>query len=268
MYVNYKEKSKSMLFDSHAHYDDEKFTADKYEVIEKAYHSGVTYILNASSSISSSAESISISERFHFVYASVGIHPHNVNEIYNNNPIDTLADLAANNKVVAIGEIGLDYYYDFAPRELQQSWFERQIDLALNMGLPIIVHNRDAHEDVLKIVKNGNAKRVGGVFHCYSGSVEMAKELLKQNFYISIGGPVTFKNARKVVEVVRFVPNDRLLIETDCPYLTPEPYRGKRNDSSYIRLVAEKIAEIKNISFEEVAGFTTENAKRLFQIGQ
>lgn len=257
-----------MLFDSHAHYDDEKFTADKYEVIERAYHSGVTYILNASSNISSSAESISLSEKFHFVYASVGIHPHNVNEIYNNNTIDTLADLAASNKVVAIGEIGLDYYYDFAPRELQQFWFERQIDLALNMSLPIIVHNRDAHEDVFKIVKNGNAKRVGGVFHCYSGSVEMAKELLKQNFYISIGGPVTFKNARKAVEVARFIPNDRLLIETDCPYLTPEPYRGKRNDSSYVRLVAEKIAEIKNISFEEVADFTTENAKRLFQIEQ
>lgn len=254
-----------MLFDTHAHYDDTKFNEDRYEVIKRAHESGVSYILNASSSAASNAESIKLARRFDFVFASIGIHPHNVNEITEN----TLADLtgyASEKKVVAVGEIGLDYYYDFAPKEVQKRWFAEQISLAKSLNLPIIVHNRDAHEDSMNIVKSENAKAVGGVFHCFSGSVEMAKELLKYNFYISVAGPVTFKNAKKLIEVVEFVPADRLLIETDCPYLTPEPYRGKRNDSSYVRLVAEKIAEIKGAAFEEIAQITTENAKRLFGI--
>lgn len=254
-----------MLFDTHAHYDDTKFNEDRYEVIKRAHESGVSYILNASSSAASNAESIKLARRFDFVFASIGIHPHNVNEITEN----TLADLtgyASEKKVVAVGEIGLDYYYDFAPKEVQKRWFAEQISLAKNLNLPIIVHNRDAHEDSVNIIKSENAKAVGGVFHCFSGSVEMAKELLKNDFYISVAGPVTFKNAKKLIEVVEFVPADRLLIETDCPYLTPEPYRGKRNDSGYMRLVAEKIAEIKGVAFEEVARITTENAKRLFRI--
>lgn len=254
-----------MLFDTHAHYDDEKFDMDRYEVIEAAHKSGVSYILNASSNIASSAAGISLAEEFEFVYAAVGVHPHNVGET-NDNTIATLADFARNPKVVAIGEIGLDYYYDYSPRELQKDLFAKQINLAKNLNLPIIVHDRDAHEDVMKIIKAENAKTVGGVLHCYSGSVEMAQELLKNNFYISVGGPLTFKNASKVIEVVKSVRFDRLLIETDCPYLAPEPKRGRRNDSSYIRLVAQKIAEIKGVSFEEAASITTENAKRLFNI--
>jgi len=254
-----------MLFDTHAHYDDAKFSIDRDEAIDRAFRAGVAYILNASSNIASSVESISLSQQFDFVYVAVGIHPHDVKEI-NNNAISTLGDFASGEKVVAIGEIGLDYYYDFAPKELQKHWFSRQIDLALNLNLPMIVHNRDAHEDVVKIIKKENARRVGGVFHCFSGSVEMARDLLNDNFYISVGGPVTFKNAKKIIEVVKYVPNDRLLIETDCPYLTPEPHRGKRNESAYVALVADKIAEIKGISFEEVANITTENAKRLFRI--
>jgi TatD DNase family protein len=254
-----------MLFDTHAHYDDKQFDEDRHEVIKRAYESGVSYILNASSNVESSVESISLSQRYDFIYAAVGIHPHDALEC-NNNIIPALADFAVMEKVVAIGEIGLDYHYDFSPREIQRHWFSRQIDLAKNLGLPIVVHNRDAHEDVMKIIKKEDAAKVGGVFHCYSGSVEMARELLNENFYISIGGPVTFKNARKAVEVVKYVPCDRLLVETDCPYLAPKPHRGKRNDSSYIKFIAEKIAEIKDIAFEEIAEMTTNNAKLLFRI--
>ncbi|MCX8130786.1 MAG: TatD family hydrolase [Clostridia bacterium] len=254
-----------MLFDSHAHYDDERFSQDRYEIINRVFESGVSYILNASSNIASAVESISLAQEFEHVYAAVGIHPHNAGEI-NDNTLVTLADFSSNPKVVAIGEIGLDYYYDTAPREIQKHWFAKQIDMAKNLNLPVIVHDRDAHEDTVDIVVSENAKAVGGVFHCYSGSVEMAKVLLDNNFYISVGGAVTFKNARKAVEVVRYIPLEMLLIETDCPYMTPEPYRGRRNDSGYLKLVAEKVAEIKGISYEEVANTTTENAKRLFII--
>ena len=254
-----------MLFDSHAHYDDSKFDKDRYEIINKAHESGIGYILNAASNIASAVESIALTQEFEFVYASVGIHPHNVGDI-NDNTLVTLADFTKNAKVAAIGEIGLDYYYDNSPREIQKYWFARQVAMARSLKLPIIVHNRDAHEDTLKILKVENAKSVGGVFHCFSGSVEMAKELLKNNFYISIGGSVTFKNAVKTVEVVKYVPLDRLLIETDCPYLTPEPYRGKRNDSSFIGHVVQKIADIKGLSFEEVEDITTKNTKELFRI--
>jgi TatD DNase family protein len=254
-----------MLFDSHAHYDDEKFSQDRFDIIKKAHESGVSYILNASSDIASSVESIALAREFDFVYAAVGVHPHHAREI-NDNTIVTLADLAGNKNVVAIGEIGLDYYYDSSPREIQKYWFAKQINLARALKLPVIVHDRDAHEDSLNIIRNENANEVGGVFHCYSGSIEMARELLKNNFSISIGGAITFKNAKTIIGVAAYIPNDRLLIETDCPYMTPEPHRGKRNDSSFIRLVAEKIAEIKGMSLEEIALLTTNNAKRLFNI--
>lgn len=254
-----------MLFDTHAHYDDEKFDKDRYDIIEKAHESGVAYILNAASDISLSVECIALAQKFEYLYAAVGVHPHNVGDL-NDNTIVTLADFADNKKVVAIGEIGLDYYYDTAPRQLQKFWFAEQVNLARTLKLPIIVHDRDAHEDSINIIKSENAKEFGGVFHCYSGSIEMARELLKNNFYISIGGAVTFKNAKTIIGVAAYIPNDRLLIETDCPYMTPEPYRGKRNDSSFVRLVAEKIAQIKGMTFEEIALLTTNNAKRLFNI--
>jgi TatD DNase family protein len=225
----------------------------------------VSYILNAASNIASAVECISLAQEFDYIYAAVGVHPHNVEEI-NDNTLVTLADLASHARVVAIGEIGLDYYYDTAPREIQRHWFAKQVNMARNLNLPVIVHDRDAHEDSLNIIRDEDAKSIGGVFHCYTGSVEMAKILLNNNFYISLGGAVTFKNARKAIEVVEYLPLDRLLLETDCPYMTPEPHRGKRNDSSYINLVAQKIADIKGISSEEVARITTENAKRLFKI--
>jgi TatD DNase family protein len=254
-----------MLFDSHAHYDDEKFKDDRYKVIENVHRGGVSYILNASTNLASAIDCIAFAQEFEYVYAAVGIHPHNAEEV-NNNSMVALADFAGDKKVVAIGEIGLDYFYNNSPKEIQKHWFARQINLAVELNLPIIVHDRDAHEDTMKIIENEKAESVGGVFHCYSGSVEMAKELLKKNFYISIGGSVTFKNAKRIIDVVKFVSLDRILIETDCPYMTPEPFRGKRNDSGYIRLVAEKIAEIRGKDFEEIASITTENAKRLFKI--
>ena len=254
-----------MLFDTHAHYDDTRFDEDRHQIIAAAYESGVGYILNASSNISSIVDSISLAQRYPYIFAAAGIHPHHAGEV-NGNTLPALADFASDSKVVAIGEIGLDYFYDFSPREVQKHWFARQISLARDLHLPVIVHNREAHEDSLRIIKSEKAKEVGGVFHCFSGSVEMARELLDHNFYISVGGAVTFKNARKLIEVVASVPLDRLLIETDCPYMTPEPFRGQRNDSSRVRLVAEKIAQIKGISFEEVAEATTKNAFDLFKI--
>ncbi len=254
-----------MLFDSHAHYDDERFNDDRDQVILEAHKSGVSYILNASSSMESSVKSIQLAEKFDFVYASVGIHPHSAAHA-NDSMMTILAEMASNSKVVAIGETGLDYHYDFSPREVQKFWFAQHIYLARQLGLPLVIHDREAHNDVLGLVESEKAKDVGGVFHCYSGSVEMADRVLKNNFYISVGGVVTFKNARRLVEVVRHVPLDKLLIETDCPYMAPEPYRGRRNDSRYVRLVAEKIAEIKGLEFEEVAETTAENARRLFRI--
>lgn len=254
-----------MLFDSHAHYEDDRFDEDRHEVLSSVYNSGVRYILDAASDIESAAKIISLTQKYSFIYAAVGVHPHNVVHA-DDNTLSALLEFSADSKVVAVGEIGLDYYYDNSPRELQKLWFAKQINMAKGLNKPIVVHNRDAHEDIMKIIKNEKASEIGGVFHCFSGSREMAARLLDENFYISIGGPVTFKNARKIIDVVEYVPLERLMIETDCPYLTPEPHRGKRNDSGYVRLVAEKIAEIKDISFEEIARITTENAKRLFNI--
>lgn len=254
-----------MLFDTHAHYYDNQFDEDRRESIERAFSNGVKYILNASSDVASSIENISMSQEYENVYAAVGMHPHNIIDI-NNNIISAIADFASYPKVVAIGEIGLDYFYDNSPREAQKMGFVKQIYLAINMNLPVIVHDRDAHEDTLNIIKSENAKKVGGIFHCFSGSVEMAREVLNNNFYISIGGPVTYKNANKLLEVVKYVPEDRLLLETDCPYLPPEPLRGKRNESANVKLVAEKVAKIRGKTLEYISDITTSNALKLFGI--
>lgn len=254
-----------MLFDSHAHYDDDQYDKDRNEVILRAKEKGVGYILTASADVASSVESIALSQKYDFIYAAIGVHPHNVLDL-NNNIISALKDFATYPKVVAIGEIGLDYYYDNSPREAQKIWFARQISLAIDLKLPIIVHDREAHEDTVSILKSENAKEVGGVLHCYSGSVEMAREVLEQNFMISIAGPVTFKNANRLLEVVKYIPDDRLMIETDSPYLAPEPLRGTRNESSNIKLIAQKIAKIKGKPLEYIEEITTSNAKRLFAI--
>lgn len=254
-----------MLFDTHAHFNDAQFDEDREEAIKRARANGVEYIITVSSDVASSIENINLAQNYDFFYAAIGVHPHDVIDL-NENIISALKDFATYPKVVAIGEIGLDYFYDNSPRELQRIWFAKQISLAKDLKLPIIIHDRDAHEDTMSILKSENAKDVGGVLHCYSGSVEMSREVMKQNFLISIGGPVTFKNANRLLDVVRFVPDYMLLIETDSPYLAPEPFRGKRNESAQIRLIAEKIAKIKDKPIEYIEQITTSNAKRLFGI--
>jgi TatD DNase family protein len=254
-----------MLFDTHAHYYDQQYDEDREETIERAKENGVGLILTASSDVASSVESVTLSQNYDMIYAAVGVHPHNVIDL-NNNIISALTDFASYPKVVAIGEIGLDYFYDNSPREAQKIWFAKQISLARNVKKPIIVHDRDAHEDTLNILKSENAKEVGGVLHCFTGSIEMARELMGLGFMISIAGPVTFKNANRLLDVVKFVPEDMLLIETDSPYLAPEPHRGKRNESAYVRLIAEKVAKIKGKPLDYIADITTSNAKRLFGI--
>lgn len=254
-----------MLFDTHAHLDDDRFDKDRDETIIQCQRDGVELILNAGSNIETSVKAIALSKKYEFIYAAVGVHPHDAAEM-DEETVGVLAALAGNRKVRAIGEIGLDYHYDLSPRDVQKQRFVEQIDLARQLKLPIIVHDREAHGDVMDIFKKTRIKEVGGVLHSFSGSAEMALECIKLGLYISISGPVTFENARKTVEAVKQVPLDMLLIETDSPYLTPVPYRGKRNYPGYVRLVAEKIAEIKGISFEEVARQTLENGKRLFGI--
>jgi len=254
-----------MLFDTHAHLEDEKFEADVDEVIERAKDKGVSLILNVGYNLSHARMSVALAEKFDNIYAAVGLHPHDAKDA-EKGLWDELYKLADHPKVVALGEMGLDYYWDNSPRDIQRDVFRHQIGMAKDLQMPIIIHDRDAHQDVLTIVKEERASEVGGVFHAYSGSWEMAKEVLDLGFYISIGGPVTFKNARKILEVVEKVPLDSLLIETDCPYLTPHPYRGKRNEPGFVKLVAEKIAEIKKVSFEEVAVKTKTNGMKVFGI--
>lgn len=254
-----------MLFDSHAHYNDDRFRDDVDQLLLKMEENNVSKIMNACSSVDEVPYILELCERYPFMYASVGVHPHEVHSMTDND-IEILKRYSHHDKVKAIGEIGLDYYYDNSPRNLQKKWFARQLELAREVKLPVIIHDRDAHQDTLDILKNGKVSECGGVFHCYSGSSEMAKTVLDLGMYIAFGGSITFKNAQKPVEAVKYVPLDKILIETDCPYLTPEPNRGKRNSSLYIHLVAEKIAQIKEISVEEVENATFENAKKCFNI--
>lgn len=254
-----------MLFDSHAHLNDEKFDEDRDELIKSLKEKGVDLVLNIGADIESSIESIELSKNYDFIYASVGVHPHEVSSM-NEESIETLRELSKNEKVVAIGEIGLDYYYDNSPRETQKEWFIKQIELANELKLPIIIHDRDAHQDTFDIIKKYKSPEIGCVIHCFSGSVELAREYIKMNCYISIPGTVTFKNNRKTVEVAREIPLEYLLIETDSPYMAPTPHRGKRNDPSLVQFVADKIAVEKGISYEKVCEVTKENAKKLFNI--
>ena len=253
------------MIDSHTHYDSEQFDPDRDDIINQAVLAGVTHIINAGCDIKSSEFSIMLSKRHEAVYAAVGVHPHEASTC-DANTIDTLKILSREPKVVAIGEIGLDYHYDFSPREVQKEWFAKQIALAVELKLPIIIHDRESHQDVIDIVKAMKTDTIGGVFHCFSGSTEMAREILELGLHIGIGGPVTFKKARKPVEVVQFIPLERILIETDCPYLAPEPYRGRRNWSGYLTSIIDKIAEIKGINYCEVERITAENAKSLFKL--
>lgn len=255
-----------MLFDSHAHINDEKFDEDRDEVIEHLRENSIDLVVNPGADMPSSKSAVELANKVDFIYSAVGVHPHDV-ETMTDKDLEELKNLAKENeKVVAIGEIGLDYYYDLSPRELQKEWFIKQIELANELGLPFIVHDRDAHGDTFDIIKKYKAPETGCVLHCYSGSLELALEYIKMGCYISIPGTVTFKNNRKTVEVAENIPMEWMFIETDSPYLTPVPYRGKRNDPSKVRYVAEKVAELRGISYEEVCEITKENAKKFFNI--
>ncbi|SDO92577.1 TatD DNase family protein [Paenibacillus sp. yr247] len=251
-----------MLTDSHTHLNAEQFNEDQDEVIQRALDAGVTRIVNVGFNRETIPGSIALAERYDFIYSTVGWHPVDAIDMTPDDLV-MIEDLCKHEKVVAIGEIGLDYYWDKSPKEVQQRVFREQIRLARKLNMPIVIHNRDAHQDILNILKEEKAAEVGGIMHCFSGSWETAKQCLDMNFHISFGGPVTFKNAKQPKEVLAQVPLDRLLIETDAPYLTPHPFRGKRNESAYVRLVAETAAEIRGITLEELAEITTNNAIRL-----
>ena len=254
-----------MLFDTHAHLDDKQFARDRAEVIQRAREGGVELIVNVGYNLASAKRTLALVEEYDFIYGSVGLHPHDAKD-GDDRTLTELKRMAQHPKIVAIGEMGLDYYWDHSPHEVQKEVFRKQIALARELKLPIIIHDRDAHQDVLNIVKEEGAKEVGGIFHCYSGSWPMAREVMKLGFYISLAGPVTFHNAQKSKEVAKEVPLDYLLIETDCPYLAPVPFRGKRNEPLYVGKVAEMIAEIKGLPLEKVVEVTKENGKRVFGI--
>lgn len=250
------------IFDSHAHYDSEAFNDDRKELLHALPSQGVCGIINCASDMASAITSLELADEFDFIYAACGVHPHEAEDC-KQGYIDVLRKLCSEEKCVAVGEIGLDYHYDFSPRDIQKKVFEEQIVLAKELDLPIIVHDREAHEDTLELLKKYKPK---GVVHCFSGSVEMAKEIVKLGMYIGLGGAVTFKNARKPLEVAAYVPDDMLVIETDCPYMTPVPFRGKRCDSSYIPYTAEVIASARGTTAQEILDLTRKNADILFNL--
>lgn len=254
-----------MLFDTHTHLDAPEFHEDREEVINRALEAGVTRMINIGFNRETIPSTMKLAETYDFIYAAVGWHP--VDAItMKDGDLEWIATLCSHEKVVAIGEIGLDYHWDTSPKEVQHEVLRRQIGLARELNMPIVIHNRDAHEDIVKILKEEKASEVGGVMHSFSGSWETAKQCLNMGFHISFGGPITFKNARQPKEVLAQVPMDRLLIETDSPYLTPHPFRGKRNESAHVKLVAEAAAEIRGLSLEELGSITTKNALERFGI--
>lgn len=251
----------NLIFDTHAHYDDKAFDDDRENVIDMLFKNGVCGVVNQGTDIKTSEFSINLARRYDGFYAAVGLHPECLDE-NSISDLDKIRELAKSEKVVAIGEIGLDYYYDI-PKDLQKTIFAKQLELAAELDMPVNIHDREAHGDTLDMLKKYKPK---GIVHCFSGSVEMAKEIVKLGMYIGIGGVVTFKNARKTVEVVENIPLERIVLETDCPYLSPVPFRGKRNDSSMIKYTAQRIAEIKNKTEEEILTITRKNAADVYNI--
>ena len=252
-----------MLFDTHAHLNDPAFDPDREELMAGLAAKGIGYVMNAGCSLESSKDIIQMAEKYPWLYGSVGSHPDSADEV-NEEVIEAYRQMAKHEKVKAIGEIGLDYYYEDIPREIQKNAFRMQMALANELDMPVIIHEREAHDDGMRIVKE--FPKVKGVFHCYSGSAEIARQLVNMGWYIGFTGVLTFKNARKAVETAASIPLDRIVLETDCPFMAPEPFRGKRNDPGYLPKMAEKLAEIRGISLEEVEKITTENAKRLYRI--
>ena len=253
-----------MYIDTHAHLDDKAFAQDLKQVMQKIDAAGIDRVINCACDAASMKSSLKLSKDYAKIYAALGYHPHNVKGL-DYDAVDLLYDrVDGQEKCVAIGEIGLDYHYNFAPHDEQQEWFVEQIELAKELALPIIVHSREATEDTLRILAESDAGYVGGVIHAFSGAPELAREYMDMGFYIGIGGFSTFQDAKKLQRTIAEIPPERMLLETDCPYLTPAPHRGERNDSSYIPLIAEHIAKVRGITAEEVARITTANAMKLF----
>jgi len=258
------------FFDSHSHYNDEKFDEDREEIIKDTYESGITKFVCAGYNIESSLFSLELSKKYDFIYSICGISPNDIpqseEELWKD--IAKITEIVKENKskkLVAIGEIGLDYYWNKENKELQKEAFEKQIDLANELELPIVIHSRDASVDTIEMIRNHKVNKAG-IFHCCQPNQEMVRQALELGYYISFAGPITFKNSRNAPDVIKMVPIDRILIETDSPYLTPEPNRGKRNDCRNVKYVAQKIAELKNVPIEEIAKITYDNAKRIFEI--
>lgn len=258
-----------MIFDTHAHYDDEAFEGDREQLLESMREHGIGRIVNVGASMRGARDTYRLMQKYDFIYGAIGIHPDHAGEM-DETALEELKEMLQHEKAVAVGEIGLDYYWDKESHEVQKEWFVRQMKLALEMELPIVVHSREAAKDTFDCIKQEHAGKSGfrgGVIHCYSGSVEMAREYLKMGYDIGIGGVVTFKNARVLKEVAADIPLERIVVETDCPYLAPVPFRGKRNSSLNLPYVIEEIAGIKGMTPEEVERITYENACRLYQIG-
>jgi len=257
-----------MIFDTHAHYDDEAFDEDRDAVLSSLKDKGVGTVVNICASPASLRRIPELVKQYPHVYGAVGIHPDHAGEL-TEEMLREISRLADGEKIVAIGEIGLDYYWDTAPHEVQREWFLRQLDLAIEKELPVVIHSREATQETLEIMREAYKKSGGklrGVIHCFSGSAEIAKEYTDMGFYIGVGGVVTFKNGKKLKEVVETIPLDRLVIETDCPYLAPVPHRGKRNDSTLLKFVIEEIASLRGMTAEEVESLTEENAKQLYKL--
>lgn len=254
-----------MIFDTHAHYDDDAFDEDRDVLLSGMREQNVEYIVNVGASMASSERSIKLAEKYPFVYAAVGVHPDEVGEL-DEEKFEKLREWTSHEKVKAVGEIGLDYYWDKEKHDLQKHWFMRQMELASEVKLPMIVHSREAAKDTLDMVIAAKPLNLSGIIHCYSYSVEIAREYLNMGYYFGIGGVLTFKNAKKLKEVAEYTPLSQIVLETDCPYLAPVPFRAKRNDSSKLSYVAEELAAIKQIPVEEVIRITNENGRRLYNI--
>ena len=254
-----------MIFDTHAHYDDEAFNEDREKLIDEISRSEIRKIVNSGANLATSQNSVDLSEKYDFFYAAVGVHPDDAAEVTDEG-IERLRELAKGKKVVAVGEIGLDYYWNKENSDLQKTAFKRQIELARELSLPIIVHSRDAAADTMEILHETDAGKLGGVIHCFSYSPEIALESVKMGFYIGIGGVVTFKNAKKIKESVEAIPLEKIVLETDCPYLAPDPFRGKRNSSLYLEYVVKEIARLKGIDENTVMEQTFKNALNMYNI--